>query len=281
MDENIRITSINQYIDGVPYNLKAPFDFSFLQKYGNVFKVFDGQDSGNICFGIGDGDIRYFVKFAGAPTAEYTGTIESAVERLKAAVAPYRDLAHPSLIHFIEAEEIGGGYAIAFDWVDAVCAHRMYPCDHQKFRRLPLEYHRVIFEDILDFHMHVAEKGYTAVDFYDGSIMWDIQNKHTVICDIDFYTKDKAYGNKGLWGHMLKTASPEERTDGVLIDEISNVYNMGAIAFVLLTDGDHSPEKWPLDMALYDVVLRAASDVRDKRQQSIRDLVAEWESVKK
>ena len=79
---------------------------------------------------------------------------------------------------------------------------------------------------------------------------------------------------------MLKTASPEERTDGVLIDEISNVYNMGAIAFVLLADGNRSHEKWPLDIDLYNVVLRAASDGRDKRQQSIRELAAEWESAK-
>ena len=57
-----------QYTDGVPYKLKASFDFSFLSKYGKVFKVFDNQDSGNICFGVADGDKRYFVKFAGAPT---------------------------------------------------------------------------------------------------------------------------------------------------------------------------------------------------------------------
>lgn len=44
-----------QYTDGIPYKLKAPFDFSFLSKYGKVFKVFDNQDSGNICFGVTDG----------------------------------------------------------------------------------------------------------------------------------------------------------------------------------------------------------------------------------
>jgi len=41
-----------QWIDGIPYKLKKPFDFLFLGKYGKVFKVFDDQDSGNICFGI-------------------------------------------------------------------------------------------------------------------------------------------------------------------------------------------------------------------------------------
>jgi len=63
---------ITQQIDGVRYKLKEPFDFSFISKYGKVFQVFDGQDSGNICFGVEKDGRRYFVKFAGAPTAEYT-----------------------------------------------------------------------------------------------------------------------------------------------------------------------------------------------------------------
>lgn len=129
-----------QWTDGVPYKLKSPFDFSFLSKYGKVFKVFDGQDSGNICFGVADDNKSYFIKFAGAPTDEYTGAIESAIERLKAAVSPYKALVHSALIRFIEAEEMGGGFAIVFDWVDAVCAHRMYPLDHQKFKQIP-HYH--------------------------------------------------------------------------------------------------------------------------------------------
>lgn len=38
------------FIDGVSFRMKEAFDFSFLRKYGRVFKVFDDQDSGNICF---------------------------------------------------------------------------------------------------------------------------------------------------------------------------------------------------------------------------------------
>lgn len=268
-----------QWIDSVPFKLKSPFDLYFLGKFGKVFKVFDGQDSGNLCFGVNDGGNRYFIKFAGAPTEQYTGTIESAIKRLKAAVPAYQDLAYPTLIHFVKAEEIGGGFAVVFDWVDAVCAHPMYPSDFHKFKEVPPESRIQIFEDILDFHAHVSAKGYTAVDFYRGSIMWDFTNKRTVICDIDFYTKNKAYGSKFLWGHM-DCMSPEERTDGVLIDEISNVYVMGATAFALFSDSDRSSEKWPLSKELYDVVKKAVSDERSQRQQSIRQLIKEWEAAR-
>ena len=87
-----------QHIDGVPYRLKAPFDFSFISKYGRVFKVFDGQDGGNVCFGVENEGERYFVKFAGAPQARYDGKTEDAIARLKASVKVYRDIGEPQAL---------------------------------------------------------------------------------------------------------------------------------------------------------------------------------------
>ena len=52
---------IFQYIDGIKFKMGAEFDFSFLKKYGTVFKVFDDQDSGNICFGINSLEGKIFV----------------------------------------------------------------------------------------------------------------------------------------------------------------------------------------------------------------------------
>ena len=40
-----------QHIDGIPYKLNAPHDFTFMAKYDTVFKIFDEQGSGNISFG--------------------------------------------------------------------------------------------------------------------------------------------------------------------------------------------------------------------------------------
>ena len=46
---------------------ESPFDFSFISKYGTIFKVFDDRNSGNICFGVKTDDGKcYFIKFAGA-----------------------------------------------------------------------------------------------------------------------------------------------------------------------------------------------------------------------
>ena len=265
-----------QYIDGVPLKLKAPFDLSFISRYGTVFKVFDDQDSGNLCFGVQNGDNRYFVKFAGAPTERYDGKPEDAIVRLQVTVPVYCDLAHPNLIRFRKAEVIGGGYAVLFDWVDGECMGRQYPQSHSKFMQMPLETRIRVFKDILSFHAHVAERGYVAIDFYDGSIMYDSECRKTVVCDIDFYAKLPYTNQMGrMWGSS-RFMSPEEFTLGAVIDEVTNVYTMGATAFALFSDGDRSAERWPLSRELYDVVKKAVSDERGKRQQTIMQLMEEW-----
>lgn len=268
-----------QYTDGVPYKLKAPFDFSFLGRYGKVFKVFDNQGSGNICFGVSDGNNKYFIKFAGAPTENYTGSPENAVERLKRAVPAYRDLAHPNLIKLIKAEEIGGGYAVIFDWVDAV--HMWTPDGGREFKSLPPEKHHKIFEGILAFHANMARKGYCALDFYEDHIMWDVKNDRAVICDVDFYSKGWYEGMSGIWNPDCEWYSPEQYIDGAAIDEVSCVYAMGAAAFALFGGGrDRGMEKWKLSKKLFDVAKRAVSDERGGRQQSIEQLIYEWRTAK-
>jgi serine/threonine-protein kinase len=267
-------------IDGISYKLKSPFDFSFLSKYGKVFKVFDDQDSGNICFGVEDNEKRYFIKFAGAPTAEYDGGSVEAIMRLKKTLPIYRDLAHSHLIKLLGTENVGDSFAMIFEWVDGICAHRMYPSDYQKFKLLPLEIKKKIYSDILEFHAYIAEKNYVAIDFYDGSIMWDYANNRTIICDIDFYEKSPYINNMGrMWGSS-RFMSPEEFQLGAEIDEVTNVYTMGATAFALFSDSDRSFEKWVLSNSLHEVVQKAVNEERKNRQQTIKQLNEEWANLK-
>jgi serine/threonine-protein kinase len=265
-----------QYIDGLPVKLKAPFDLEFIHRYGKVFKVLE-QRSGNLCLGVEKDGKRYFVKFAGAPTA-YSNDTEELVALLRASAKTYEDLAHPSLIHLVNAEEIGGGFATVFDWTDAECAGRDYSASRAKFMALPLETRASVFEDIMEFHAHAAQRGYVAIDFYDASIMYDFERGKTVICDIDLYQKAPYTGYLGKWG-SASFVSPEEVAQGAVMDEITTVHTMGQTAFALFSDSDRTPEKWPLDTRLYAVVKRAISDKRSERQQSIRQLIDEWSGV--
>ena len=296
-----------QYMDGLPYKMKAPFDFGFVQEYGKVFKVYDDQDSGNICFGVcgerksgpallpeNKGE-RYFVKFAGAPTERYEGTPGEAVERLKDTLPIYRDLRHPSLIELVDAREAAGGFAMVFKWAEGDCMGRMYPAQHQRFMNMPSEDRLQVFRDVAVFLEYVNSRGYVAIDFYDGSVLYDPDGQgepaapdrnaestrrgRTTICDIDFFSKKPYFNTMGrMWGSS-SFMSPEEFTLGAEIDEITNVYTAGAFAFALFGGYRREAGTWTLGQASFEVARRAVSEDRGSRQQSLRQLLQEWEAA--
>ncbi|MDD4296697.1 MAG: hypothetical protein PHC69_07030 [Ruminiclostridium sp.] len=110
--------------------------------------------------------------------------------------------------------------------------------------------------------------------------MYDFNVKKTVICDIDFYSKIPYTNNMGrMWGSS-RFMSPEEFELGATIDEVTNVYLMGATAFALFGDYIRAPEKWQLGEGLYKVALKAVSNERNQRQQSIRQFIEEWKKAK-
>lgn len=191
-----------QRVDGVAFRMREKYDFGFLVRYGRVFKAFDNQDSGNICFGVEKDGRRYFVKFAGAPTVRGGVSQEVAVANLRATLPVYEELRHENLIELVRAEDVGGGFAMVFRWVDAICMGRM-------------------------------------------------------------------------WGSS-RFMSPEEFEMGAAIDEVTNVYTLGAMAFALFGNYQRGREAWTLSDVLYDVAARAVSGERERRQQSIGQFVREW-----
>jgi serine/threonine-protein kinase len=188
-------------------------------------------------------------------------------------------LEHPTLTKLIDADEIGGGFAMVFEWIEGDCMGRQYPESRERFMQMPFDIRLQMFDDILAFHAHAAKINYAAIDFYDGCIMYDPNTGRTVICDIECYSKSPYINNMGrMWGSS-RFMSPEEFQLGAVIDEITNVYTMGATAFALFSNSDRSLKKWPLSERLYDVVKQAVNDERGKRQQSIEQLIAEWKDA--
>ena len=271
-----------QYLDGVEIKLKEPFDLSFISKYGKVFRVF-GRSSGNLCFGTEKAGRRYFLKFAGAEPAdigEYI-TAEGAIARLKSSVSIYRDLKHPLLVNMIGAEEIGGGFLMVFDWFDGESFGYPQPEMCKKFMSLPVEEKMRVFEGIMEFHAYVAGRGYVAIDFNDQSPLYDFKSGNFVIGDIDCYVKGRYINVTGddISGDP-SLMSPEEETAGGIVDEISNVYAMGGMAFIFFAQDDkYSREKWELSDKLYEVAKKAVSEPRSERQQTIRNLIDEWKAA--
>jgi len=270
-------------VDRVTVRLREHHDFSFLKQLGEAFGVFDEQDSGHIGFGVSTGTERLFVKYAGANTICSHCDPAEAVRRLNAAMPVYEALRHPNLVELREHSSIGRGYAAIFSWFpgevlrgpDETQAHQASP--RRRHRDLPLERRLGSLDAVYSFHEHAALSGYVAIDFYDGSILYDFAQHITKICDIDFYHQLPYNNPMGrMWG-STRFMSPEEFELGAVIDEVTNVFNMGATAFVLLGGGLYrSFSTWEGSEELYEVALKAATPDRTGRYPSIAAFREAW-----
>ncbi|MFD1954546.1 serine/threonine protein kinase [Paenibacillus thailandensis] len=277
----------------VAFRLQQKHDFHWLEELGRVFAVFDQQDSGNIGFGVESGAGKFFVKYAGAKTLAYSGGEQEAIANLKTAVRLYHELRHPSLVTLVDHFYAGSGYAAIFKWFEGESLHPHWsfpPPDkythpdspYYRFRRLSVEQRLESLDRIFSFHEFVAQNGFVAVDFYDGSLMYDFEKNEIQICDIDLYQRKPFVNTMGrLWGSS-RFMSPEEFEFGAPIDERTNVFTMGATAFALLGgELDRSFEKWEAGEALYQVALQAVNPDRMTRYESLTEMKRAWDSALK
>jgi serine/threonine protein kinase, bacterial len=180
------------------------------------------------------------------------------------------------------------GFALLFDWFDGETLHNHWayppPLKYQhpdspyfKFRQLTIKQRLNSLNTIFEFHVHVEKKNYIAIDFYDGSILYDFKNNQTRICDIDLYRRKPYQNHMGrMWGSS-RFMSPEEFELGAVLDGRTNVYNMGAIAFGLIGgEMDRSIEKWEASAGLYEVACKAVENKRDKRYESVEEFYYAW-----
>jgi serine/threonine-protein kinase len=281
------------YLDNMSVRLREDHDFRFLRHLGKVCCVFDEQDSGNICFGVATGTERVFVKYAGAKTIDFSGNPEDAVDRLKKAMPVYQALRHPDLVKLREHFAVNDGYAAVFTWFPGECLHahwaftpaeKYHHPESPSFRhkQLPLARRLDSLDTIFAFHEHVVRQGYVAIDFYDGSILYDFAQHRTQICDIDVYNKLPYTNTMGrMWG-STRFMSPEEFERGAIIDEVTNVFTLGATAFALLGDEkDRSFEKWDGNEALYEVAGKAVNPDRSRRYLTIASFRQAWTEARR
>ena len=267
-------------LDGHVFHLRAAFDFSFLATYGRVFRVFDQQDSGNLCFGVDGPAGSRFLKLAGAQT-ERGGHVapEEAVARLKATLPVYEALRHPALLNILEHGPVPGGYLAVFEWFDGTCMGKQYG-DYERCMALPVAEMLPIYRVILDFHLHVQALGYLALDFYDGCMLYDFETRRTRLCDIEFYRKLPSVNEMGrMWG-SARYMSPEDFTLGAALDERTNVFTLGATAFHLFGGAmDRCREKWRLGDAAFAVAARAVAQAPDCRYPDLKAYAAAWQEA--
>ena len=230
-------------LDDIEFRLKESYDFTWLKRYGTAFWAVDKTGSGCVCIGMQDGGKKYFCKIAGVNTLEADVSPEESVQILKQAVSIYRDLEHPNLIKLVEDFDYKKFYVAVFEWADGEClfdhwnfekyqSNPSLKSPKQRFLELPIHKKMKCVDVLFSFLQNVNERGYVAVDFYDGSIMYDFENDVTTICDIDFFKKAPVVNDLGEdWFGTKRLKAPEEYAKESEIDERTNVFTLGALLF--------------------------------------------------
>ena len=290
-------------IDSIEFRLKELHDFTWLKKYGTAFWVVDETGSGCICIGMDDGDKKYFCKIAGVNTIEAEVSPQESIEILKEAVHLYYDLSHPNLVKVIEAYDYNQFYVVVFEWTNGECLFdhwnfEKYQNDttikspKERFIELSIDKKLRSTEVLFSFLQNVNEKGYVAVDFYDGSLMYDFELDEMHICDIDFFKKALVINDMGTdWFGTKRLKAPEEYIEGSVIDEQTNIFTLGALIFEFFGSFTNeeigqrycnnqflpcSFSKWQLNEESYDVAKKAVSHDRNERYLTIEEFLKDW-----
>ncbi len=266
----------------------------------------DETGSGCICIGMEDGEKKYFCKIAGVNTVEAEVSPKESVEILKEAVHLYYDLSHPNLIKIIEEYDYNQFYIAIFEWADGECLFDHWNFEKyrkdttikspkERFKELDVVKRLKAVDVLFSFLQNVNQKGYVAVDFYDGSIMYDFLTDKITICDIDFFKKAPVVNDRGVeWFGTKRLKAPEEYTEGSAIDEQTNIFTLGALIFEFF--GSFSDEEirqrycnnrfvpcsltdWQLSEESYRVASKAVSLTKRERYLTFSEFFYEWKEA--
>jgi serine/threonine protein kinase, bacterial len=260
---------------------------AYLKRVGNVFALFDTQDSGNVSYGVEIDGERYFVKSAGDPeNAQPYLAHEQRVALLRNAVQLAQNVDHPTLCRLYHVLESAHGPLLIYEWVEGELigvprARRDDPAaPYQRFRALPAAEILQVLDLIYDLHALLAARGWIAVDFYDGCLLYDFRRKSVRIMDLDTYHPEPFINSMGRMFGSSRFMAPEEFQQGALIDQRTNVFTMGRTAALFLSDGTLERLPFRGNDALYAVVCRACQDDRHDRYGSMTEFYNAWRAAR-
>ncbi len=276
-------------LGSVSFPLREFQDFSWLLELGAPFCVFSQNDSGNLSFGVEKNGRKLFVKYAGAKTAKYSGTVEAAIDRLKKAEQVYLALPHPSVIRYLGRLETEHGLALLFEWAQGGCPHAHWEFEEKpkfthpdsayvRLRALPLAKKRRAAETLFDFLCYTEERGFVAVDFYDSSLLYNFLTDTLIICDIDLFRRASLRNDLGEdWPGSPRLKAPEEAQPGAVLDSRTNVFTLGKLLLFLFAGEEYQDRAhWEETEARFRAVQKALSPKRENRFPILKAFREAW-----
>ena len=259
----------------------------YLQNSGQIFAVFNTQDSGNISYGVQVANTRYFVKTAGDPANPnpYLSHPQR-VTLLRNAVQLAQSTDHPALCRLYQVIESPHGPLLVYEWIDGELigtpsARRADPdSPYQRFRVLPVAGILPALDLIFDLHAYLAEKGWIASDFYDGCLLYDFSRQTLRIMDLDTYHQGSFTNTMGRMFGSSRFMAPEEFQLNARIDQRTTVFTMGRTAALFLSDGTLERAPFRGSDALYTVIHQACQEDRAQRFATMKDFYKAWRQAR-
>jgi serine/threonine-protein kinase len=124
----------------------------------------------------------------------------------------------------------------------------------------------------------VEAAGQVAVDFYDGSLLYDFTGRTVHLVDLDEYRPGPFTVESERLPGSRRFMAPEEFRRGAVIDARTTVYTLGRAVRLLLDAGDEE-RAWRGTPAQLDVVRRATREVPAQRFGSVREFVKAWQGA--
>jgi len=269
-----------------PLTIDQPPDV-YLPGIGDIFALFNTQDSGNVSYGVTVQGERYFVKSAGSPadTQPYLNHIGRVV-LLRNAVHLTQSVDHPALCPLHHVIESPQGPLLVYEWIEGelICvppAQRNDPAStYQRFRALPAAEITGALDNIFDLHATLAAAGWIAVDFYDGCLLYDFRRQTLRIMDLDTYHQGPFVNEMGRMFGSARFMVPEEFQLGATIDQRTNVFTLGRMIAVFLGDGTLARAPFRGNDACYAVMHQACQMERADRFATVADFYAAWRAAR-
>jgi serine/threonine protein kinase, bacterial len=142
------------------------------------------------------------------------------------------------------------------------------PEAREKFYALPEAERRAALNVILAALAAITSAEWTLVDFYEGNLIYDYENKKPWLFDWDLCVKARSFSlaTNRNWGSS-RLMAPEEFVKGATIDEQTNVFNVARFALLCLGESATETET--------SILTRATSPERSTRHSSVAALVTE------
>lgn len=243
-----------------------------IDELGEIFATFR-QDSGNVAHGIRIADERYFVKGRRDPTE---GPLP---EELRNAAYIAKRVTHPGMPKLEEVIESAAGPILLYRWVDGELLG-IRGSAHQRFRELPANVIQSALDTVYDVHRALAADGWIAVDFYDGSLIYDFETGRINVIDFDCYRHGPFVNDMGRMYGSDRFMAPEEFQLGARIDQRTTVFVLGRTALVFLAAGRLERAEFRGSDRLFDVVSHACRSDPAARFATVADFHDAWRAAR-